>query len=148
MELGNIIKNKRKELHMTQGDLADKLYVSRQTISKWESNILQPDMQNFIELCKLFNCSAENLLGKEKDNFNEKIENKKDDVSNYLLVLSLIISIALLIFLVVLKKVFTDTLIVISPNVYGFLSILLFILSVVGLTIIISRTIENNKDGE
>ncbi|WP_125588379.1 helix-turn-helix transcriptional regulator [Companilactobacillus jidongensis] len=38
MELGNVIKNKRNKLQLTQEQLAVKLHVSRQTISKWENN--------------------------------------------------------------------------------------------------------------
>ena len=43
MEIGKIIRSKREELKMTQQQLADQLYVTRQTISKWELGKSEPD---------------------------------------------------------------------------------------------------------
>ena len=48
--------------NMTQEDLAEKLNVSRQTVSKWELDTAQPEMDKAIELCKFFNCSLDNLF--------------------------------------------------------------------------------------
>ena len=47
---------------MTQEDLAEKLSVSRQTISKWEMDAANPEMDKALELCKVFNCSLDNLF--------------------------------------------------------------------------------------
>ncbi len=48
--------------NMTQADLAEKMNISRQTVSKWELDTAQPEMDKAIELCKLFNCSLDNLF--------------------------------------------------------------------------------------
>lgn len=48
--------------NMTQEDLAEKMNVIRQTISKWELDAAQPEMDKAIELCRLFNCSLDNLF--------------------------------------------------------------------------------------
>ena len=48
--------------NMTQEDLAEKMNISRQTISKWELDTTQPEMDKAIELCRLFNCSLDNLF--------------------------------------------------------------------------------------
>ena len=48
--------------NMTQEDLAGKMNISRQTVSKWELDAAQPEMDKAIELCKLFNCSLDNLF--------------------------------------------------------------------------------------
>jgi len=48
--------------NMTQEDLAEKLSISRQTVSKWELDTAQPEMDKAIELCRLFNCSLDNLF--------------------------------------------------------------------------------------
>ncbi|MBD5530769.1 MAG: helix-turn-helix domain-containing protein [Lachnospiraceae bacterium] len=48
--------------NMTQEDLAEKMNVSRQTISKWELDTVQPEMEKAIELCRLFNCSLDDLF--------------------------------------------------------------------------------------
>lgn len=50
---------------MTQETLAEKLNVSRQTISKWELDTAQPEMDKAIELCRLFSCSLDNLFREE-----------------------------------------------------------------------------------
>lgn len=65
MTLGEKIVKQRKELNHTQEQLADILGVSRQSISKWESNIAYPETDKLIELGKLFNCSMDYLLREE-----------------------------------------------------------------------------------
>jgi len=50
---------------MTQEALAEKLNVSRQTISKWEMDAANPEMDKALELCKVFNCSLDNLFREE-----------------------------------------------------------------------------------
>lgn len=56
---------RRLSCEMTQEALAEKLNVSRQTISKWELDMVQPDIDKAIELCKLFSCSLDNLFREE-----------------------------------------------------------------------------------
>ncbi len=53
MPLGKIIREKREELHMTQEDLADRMGVSRQAVSKWESGLSIPAQGNLQELCDI-----------------------------------------------------------------------------------------------
>lgn len=50
---------------MTQEALAEKLNVSRQTVSKWELDAAQPEMNKAIELCRLFSCTLDNLFREE-----------------------------------------------------------------------------------
>jgi len=52
---------------MTQEALAERLSVSRQTISKWETDMASPEMDRALELCKVFNCSLDNLFRDEMD---------------------------------------------------------------------------------
>ena len=52
---------------MTQEALAERLNVSRQTISKWEMDAANPEMDKAIELCKVFNCSLDHLFRDEMD---------------------------------------------------------------------------------
>ena len=70
MTLGEKIARQRKELNYTQEQLADILGVSRQSISKWESDIAYPETDKLIELGKLFDCSMDYLL---KEEVTEKI---------------------------------------------------------------------------
>ena len=82
MTLGEKIARQRKELNYTQEQLADILGVSRQSISKWESDIAYPETDKLIELGKLFDCSMDYLLkekitekdGVQTSGFTEKVE--------------------------------------------------------------------------
>lgn len=82
MTLGKKIAKQRKELYYTQEQLADILGVSRQSISKWESDLAYPETDKLIELGKLFDCSMDYLLkeevteksGTQKPDFTEKVE--------------------------------------------------------------------------
>lgn len=65
MTLGEKIVKQRKELNYTQEQLADILGVSRQSISKWESDVAYPETDKLIELGKLFDCSMDYLLKEE-----------------------------------------------------------------------------------
>ena len=65
MTLGEKIAKQRKDLNFTQEQLADILGVSRQSISKWESDIAYPETDKLIELGKLFECSMDYLLKEE-----------------------------------------------------------------------------------
>ena len=61
--------------NMTQETLAEKLNVSRQTISKWETDTANPEMEKAIELCRLFNCSLDNLFREDLDKRSDKYTN-------------------------------------------------------------------------
>lgn len=47
---------------MTQEELAEKLNVSRQTVSKWELDIVYPEMEKVVELCTMFSCTMDELV--------------------------------------------------------------------------------------
>ena len=53
--------------NMTQEALAEKLNVSRQTVSKWEMDAANPEMDKALEICRIFNCSLDNLFREEMD---------------------------------------------------------------------------------
>ncbi len=62
MTLGGKLSKLRKENNYTQEQLADILGVSRQAISKWESNITYPETDKLIRMSELFDCSLDYLL--------------------------------------------------------------------------------------
>lgn len=62
MEISKIIKEARIKKGMTQQQLADSVYVTRQTISKWENGSSDPNTSNLIALSKLYKISPEELL--------------------------------------------------------------------------------------
>lgn len=67
--LSDNIKNYRKKNGMSQDELAERLGVSRQSISLWETGQTQPTIDNIIALSKIFNISSDMLLG-SSDNIN------------------------------------------------------------------------------
>ena len=58
----NIILKRRKQLGLTQQELADKLFVSNKVISKWETGKSVPDTSMLVELSKVLNISLDELL--------------------------------------------------------------------------------------
>lgn len=67
MTIGEKIKQLRKKNDMTQEKLADFLCVSYQAVSKWECGLSSPDLSLIVPLAKLFNVTADELLGMDKD---------------------------------------------------------------------------------
>lgn len=62
MELGSHIKEHRKELGLSQDDLAERIYVSRQTISNWECGRTYPDVQSLLLLSNMFGVTVDSLI--------------------------------------------------------------------------------------
>lgn len=71
MELGKKIKQLRKFSGMTQEQLAEKLNISRQALSKWENGSSMPDVESVVRISKLFQISLEELLLKEEKHVEE-----------------------------------------------------------------------------
>ena len=80
IELANRLIEFRKKAGYSQDELANKIGVSRQAISKWERGESSPDTDNLIALAKLYNVSLDELVGIEKDKeSNADDEDKKGD---------------------------------------------------------------------
>ena len=62
MKFGDNLKLIRKRKNMSQEELAFKVNVSRQSVSKWENGEAYPEMNNILELCKIFNCKINDLV--------------------------------------------------------------------------------------
>lgn len=62
MKFGDNLKLIRKSKKMSQEELAEKINVSRQSVSKWETGEAYPEMNNILELCKIFNCKINDLV--------------------------------------------------------------------------------------
>ena len=73
MDLGNRLYELRKAKKISQEEAAEILNVTRQTISKWETNQSQPDFDKIIPICELYEITTEELFGKQN-----KIENKEN----------------------------------------------------------------------
>lgn len=69
--IGEKIKNKRKELNLTQEYLAKELNISRQAVSKWEKGLSEPSMDNLVKLSGIFGVDI-NYFKKDKKDEEEK----------------------------------------------------------------------------
>ena len=68
-ELGNKIAQKRKDVGMTQIEFADKLAVTRQTVSRWEAGSVLPDIDKIPDIADLLGVSCDYLM---KDDVTEE----------------------------------------------------------------------------
>ena len=73
----------RKENNLSQEQLADRLGVSRQAISKWESGSSYPDMDKMIQICGVLNCTLEDLLDDGTIKGNGKQVTNKNNLNTY-----------------------------------------------------------------
>lgn len=80
MSFGEKLTKLRKEKGMSQEDLANNLNVSRQAVSKWESNNSYPETEKIVAICKLFDCSMDELIGLKEGKIKE--ENKTLSIIN------------------------------------------------------------------
>ena len=74
MELGKRLKEYRNQSGMTQDDLAERLYVTRQTISSWENDKSYPDIHSLLMLGDLFSVSLDTLVKGDIEIMKEKID--------------------------------------------------------------------------
>lgn len=95
MKFGDKLLKLRKLNGMSQEDLAEKLNVTRQTISKWELEQSKPDMGKFLEISKLFKVDLEiltndNLDIDSKNNVNSYAGNKANNSKQVIIIISII----------------------------------------------------------
>ena len=82
MNLGERLLNLRKKLNLSQEEVAFKLNVSRQTISKWETDQSTPDFDKIAPLCELYGITADELLtGKKEEIKEEKLSSNKEEIA-------------------------------------------------------------------
>ena len=62
MNFGQNLRNLRKSKNMSQEELAERVKVTRQSVSKWETGEAYPEMNNILELCKIFHCHINDLV--------------------------------------------------------------------------------------
>lgn len=77
MELGKQIRMYRQEAQLSQEELADRVYVSRQTISNWENDKSYPDVNSLVLLSEVFHISIDKLIKGDIDVMKEAIEKEE-----------------------------------------------------------------------
>lgn len=116
--LGNKLVKLRKENKLWQDSLADKLGITRQTISNWELNITKPDIVQIKNISEIFNISIDELLDNNtKDIIEKKISNTEkltNKTNKYIKITLITLYFIILIFLIIItiyffnKKDFTN----------------------------------------
>ena len=134
MTIAEKIKKLRKDNNMTQEDLAEKLNVSRQTISKWETDVVIPDADNIVSICKLFNITTDELL----DYKVESVQKKRQFIIDMGVLLFGIIGFIVFAILLMTNQI-DETSSVITINGYGIAAILFLILIIAFIIVMIKR---------
>ena len=116
--LGNKLVKLRKGNKLSQDSLADKLGITRQTISNWELNITKPDIVQIKNISEIFNISIDELLDNNtKDIIEKKISNTEkltNKTNKYIKITLITLYFIILIFLIIItiyffnKKDFTN----------------------------------------
>lgn len=108
MEIGKKLKNARIQSGMTQENVAEKINVSRQTISNWENEKSYPDIISVIELSNLYSISLDVLL-KGDEKMMEHLEESTNVIkSNQKLILAIISNIVIVALLISLNMFIPD----------------------------------------
>ncbi len=107
MKLNEKIMNLRKKEGLSQEELAEKLNVTRQTVSKWELGTITPKMDKLTEMSKIFNTTVDDLINEEDSNVEEPVKQedntiRKDELNNnkrkWVIVLVIIALIVLIVY--------------------------------------------------
>ena len=77
MELNKQIKKYRTEANLSQEELADKIYVSRQTISNWENEKSYPDIKSLVLMSEVFQVSLDNLIKGDLERMKKEIDTQE-----------------------------------------------------------------------
>ena len=99
MKLSDKIIQLRKSNGWSQEDLAEKLNVSRQAISRWEGATAQPDATNILQLSKLFGVTTDYLLNDEYESDNDlpKVKEVKSDGIHQIMIFMIVLEVMILI---------------------------------------------------
>lgn len=81
MEIGKQIRKYRQNLNLSQDELADRIFVTRQSISNWENDKNYPDIRSLLLLSSLFDISLDTLVKGDLEEMKEQI--KTEDIKRF-----------------------------------------------------------------
>ena len=103
IKIGKFIAERRKQVNLTQMQLAEKLNITDRAVSKWETGNAMPDSSIMLELCAILKITVNDLLSGEvvtMENYNKEMENKlielvkeKEEADRKLLTLEIVIGV-------------------------------------------------------
>lgn len=135
MEIGTKIKQYREQQNISQDELALKIFVSRQTISNWETNKSCPDIKSLMLLVSIFHVSLDDFIQGDIPEMRSRIDQgkvKKFNVMGYIFTAELLI-----------LMVSAYPLIILASNI-GIIIWLLIVFITLGTAFVIERFKKNN----
>ena len=127
MELSKKIIGLRKSNGLSQEDLAEKLDVSRQAISRWESGTAMPDANNILQLSKLFGVTTDYLLNDDYQSDNDLPQVKEVQNNNLGQIMIRLVTLEAMVLLIQFV-----TTIILQNGLWGLLSFLPFVATIGG----------------
>lgn len=119
MEIGNKILELRKQQNLSQEQLAEKMKVSRQTISKWELGETSPDLEQSKQLSKIFNVSLDDLTNNDiKNILITKVSNTEKMTKIIINILKIILLAIVIIIVVQIATIFFNEYFDVQPVEY------------------------------
>lgn len=106
MNISEKIKKIRNNENLTQEQFAEKIYVSRNAVAKWETNRGYPDIQNLITISEVFNISLDELVKEDSKVKNKIISESSSKKWHFLVILYLIAIIVYIFYFLIFHKVF------------------------------------------
>lgn len=85
MQFSKVLKKRRKNLGITQQELASELSVTRQTLSRWENGLSYPDLDTLVKLSEYLSVTLDELIKGKDENHISKLENTNSKVRVYFL---------------------------------------------------------------
>ena len=140
MKFNENLKFLRKKEGLTQEELAEKLNVSRQSVTKWESGNAIPDIEKIKEIAYIFLISVDSLIGDIENKKPNKLKKRIQDIGWFIF--------AILVFAVIVNISFSEFLIKIIPNInYAIgIIILMIILTFSIMIFLIKKYLMGNKE--
>ena len=140
MKFNENLKFLRKKEGLTQEELAEKLNVSRQSVTKWESGNAIPDIEKIKEIAYIFLISVDSLIGDIENKKPNKLKKRIQDIGWFIF--------AILVFAVIVNISISEFLIKIIPNInYAIgIIILMIILTFSIMVFLIKKYLMGNKE--
>lgn len=126
MNISEQIKANRKRISASQEELAERVYVSRQTISSWENGKSYPDLQSLLLLSEIFSLSLDELIKGDVEEMNEKLTSEYMKWGSYAMMLFFVLMVSMVPFV---KRV--------SP--YFMVPLVIFAVLMIGASLLVER---------
>ncbi len=117
MEIGNKILELRKQRNLSQEQLAEKMGVARQTISKWELGETSPDLEQSKKLSQIFDVSLDDLTNNDiKNILIEKVNNTEKLTKIVINILKIILLVIIIFVIIAVSKIFFEEYFSVKPD--------------------------------